>query len=394
MGFLFRYLYPEMPQINDIIRIMIIAGSLIPFLLFLNEMLELKKNKHAFYATNNIILVIFSVIFLVGNASAINASYQAQEFWLKIYRMIAAIIMLIITVESFYCTIKKTPFSRYTSISLLCLLAMTLLYIAHENNLIYDNFLTDNIIYFGISGEIVVMTLAIASRFNAYKKSSELLQIEKNRQQETVLNTISEFKEKEMQRLSNLLHDSVGAKLSAIRLNLDSLANKNRSLDINTQIEYVAKDISALADEVRTFSHEISPLLLQKKGLISAIQQLVDSITKTGKLNIQLENIGSLDQVSPSNEIILYNIIHELIQNILKHAEADFCIIQLMLENEIVSIYVEDNGKGFDEKKITEGLGFIQIKKLIAFLDGVFLINSSPNKGCKISIEFKNADFE
>ena len=83
-----------------------------------------------------------------------------------------------------------------------------------------------------------------------------------------------------------------------------------------------------------------------------------------------------------------------MIQNILKHAEADFCIIQLMLENEIVSIYVEDNGKGFDEKKITEGLGFIQIKKLIAFLDGVFLINSSPNKGCKISIEFKNADFE
>ena len=238
------------------------------------------------------------------------------------------------------------------------------------------------------------MTMAIASRFNAYKKTSESLLIEKNKQQEDVLNTISEFKEKEMQRLSNLLHDSVGAKLSAIRLNLDSLANKNKSLAINTQIEFVAKDISALADEVRTFSHEISPLLLQKKGLIAAIQQLVDSITKTGKLTIQLENIGSLDQVSASNEIILYNILHELIQNILKHAEADFCIIQLMLENEIISIFIEDNGKGFDEKKITDGLGFIQIKKLIAFVDGVFLINSSPNKGCKISIEFKNTDYE
>ena len=83
-----------------------------------------------------------------------------------------------------------------------------------------------------------------------------------------------------------------------------------------------------------------------------------------------------------------------MIQNILKHAEADFCIIQLMLENEIISIFIEDNGKGFDEKKITDGLGFIQIKKLIAFVDGVFLINSSPNKGCKISIEFKNTDCE
>jgi signal transduction histidine kinase len=158
------------------------------------------------------------------------------------------------------------------------------------------------------------------------------------------------------------------------------------------QIDFVANDISALADEVRTFSHEISPLLLQKNGLIITIQQLIQSINKTGKLIIQFENIGSVNQVSFSTEIMLYNILHELIQNIIKHAEADFCIMQLILEKEIISIFIEDNGKGFDKNKITDGLGFSQIKKLIAFVDGNFSIDTSADNGCKISIEFKNTD--
>ena len=271
---------------------------------------------------------------------------------------------------------------------------MSVIYLCYEKNWLPDNILTMNSIYAGVSAEIFIMTMAIAARFNSFKKSSETLQNEKNKQQEEIINTISEFKEKEMQRLSNLLHDSVGARLSAIRLQLDTLVSKNNSDADNMQIDFVAKDISALADEVRTFSHEISPLLLQKNGLIITIQQLIQSINKTGKLNIQFENIGSVNQVSFSTEIMLYNILHELIQNIIKHAEADFCIIQLMIEKEIISIFIEDNGKGFDPKKTNDGLGFSQIKKLIAFVDGSFSLDTSPNKGCKISIEFKNIDNE
>jgi signal transduction histidine kinase len=177
-------------------------------------------------------------------------------------------------------------------------------------------------------------------------------------------------------------------------LNLDAIVNNNKSEADKLQINFLANDISTMADEVRTFSHEISPLLLKKNGLILTIQQLIDSINKTGKLTIQFENIGSVNHVSFPTEIMLYNILHELIQNIIKHSEADFSIMQLMIENEIISIFVEDNGKGFDPNETTDGLGFIQIKKLIAFVDGNFSIDTSLNKGCKISIEFKNIDHE
>ncbi len=394
MGYLFEYLYPNFPEINDVLRMGIIAGSLIPFLLFINEMLELKKQQPLFYAVNKIMLLIFSLIFILGIISAALSGFELQQFWLNVYHILSPLIILIVTIESFVCMIRKVPFSIYTTLSLLSLILMSVIYLCYEKNWLPDNILTMNSIYAGVSAEIFIMTMAIAARFNSFKKSSETLQNEKNKQQEEIINTISEFKEKEMQRLSNLLHDSVGARLSAIRLQLDTLVSKNNSDADNMQIDFVAKDISALADEVRTFSHEISPLLLQKNGLIITIQQLIQSINKTGKLNIQFENIGSVNQVSFSTEIMLYNILHELIQNIIKHAEADFCIIQLMIEKEIISIFIEDNGKGFDPKKTNDGLGFSQIKKLIAFVDGSFSLDTSPNKGCKISIEFKNIDNE
>ena len=394
MGYLFEYIYPNTPLLNDVSRIGIIAGSLIPFLLFINEMLELKKLQPLLFTVNKILLLLFAITFIGGIVSASISGFQIQQFWLNVYRILSPLIILIITIESIVCMIKKVPFATYTTLSLSSLIGMSVIYICHERNLLADNLLTENSIYAGLGAEIFIMTMAIAARFNSFKKASELLLKEKSHQQEEIIKTITDYKEQEMQRFSNMLHDTVGARLSAIRLNLDTINTKEKSGERTNQIDFVAKDISALADEVRTFSHDLSPLLLQKNGLMPTIQKLIHSINQTGRITIQFESIGSLDKVSYPIEILLYNILHELIQNIIKHAEADFCIIQLMLEKELISLFVEDNGKGFDPKNATEGLGFIQIKKLITFVNGNFSIDTSPGNGCKLSIEFKNTDNE
>jgi signal transduction histidine kinase len=191
-----------------------------------------------------------------------------------------------------------------------------------------------------------------------------------------------------MQRYSQLLHDTVGARLSALRFNLESLKQKQHADQIDTNIAKAVADISNLADEVRDFSHRLSPLMFQRKGLIESVRQIINSVNKSGKLYIQFESIGSHQTTTYRYELLVFNIIQELIQNIIKHAQASEVIIQLMIEKEIISIFIEDNGNGFDQNSINEGLGFTQIKQLVTFVNGNLSIDTQKGQGCKVSVEF------
>jgi signal transduction histidine kinase len=392
MGYLFQYLHPNLPQVNDVLRVGIIAGSIIPFILFFNSLLELKKNMPQFHRINIGVMFLFTTIFVAGTSAAAVGSFPQQQAWLHVYSILSPCILLLLTAESVCCIIRKIPFSKYTTCSLVSFLAMAALFIGHEKGILPDHFIIENAFYLGISMEIFIMTMAIAARFNSFRKTSESLLLEKNARQEDILKTVSQFKEQEMQRFSNMLHDTVGAKLSAIRMNLDAIGPEAAGTPQSAQIHEVAREVSSLADEVRNFSHELSPLLLQKNGLVSTIRQLVETINRTGRIRILFESIGSLQSVSFAQEILLHSILQELINNIIRHAGAKSAIIQLLLNQEVISINVEDDGKGFDPKDIREGLGFIQIRKLVAFVSGQFALDASPGKGCRISIEFKNTE--
>ena len=118
------------------------------------------------------------------------------------------------------------------------------------------------------------------------------------------------------------------------------------------------------------------------------MEEIVAGINQSGQLYIQFESIGTLQKVSFRYELLLYNILQELIQNIIKHAGATEVIIQVILEKELIYLFVEDNGHGFDPLFIKEGLGFSQIKQLVTFVQGTLAIDSLVEKGCRITIEF------
>jgi signal transduction histidine kinase len=79
--------------------------------------------------------------------------------------------------------------------------------------------------------------------------------------------------------------------------------------------------------------------------------------------------------------------VQELLQNILKHALAKKAILQIILEPDSISIYVEDDGIGFLKTEMEPGLGYTQIHQLITFLRGNIQMNTSPHKGVIVSIE-------
>ena len=387
MGYFFQYITPHLPSWNDVFPVGVIASSFIPFIIFINQMLELKKNQPWFFKINNGFLIGFTFILITGILFSFYGDFVIQEYWLRIYSIISPTFLLILLLESLVCLKKKIPFATYTSLSILSLILMSAVYLLLDAGLLPMNIITSNALVVGITIEICIMTIAIAARFDSYKKASELLAIKQEREKDQIIKTISDFKEQEMLRFSNMLHDSVGARLSAIRLNIEAMNKLDEDDNKSARISAITEDIGNLADEVRIFSHQLSPVLLEEKGLIETISNLIKAINRSGVLHIQFEPIGSGRKILFHYELLLYNIVQELIQNIIRHAQATEVIVQLILEEDLISVYAEDNGKGFDTTKVFEGLGLTQIKKLTGFVNGSFNMQSSKS-GTIISIEF------
>ena len=389
MGLFFQFLNPNAPEYNDVLRVGVISFSIIPFTFFLNLFLQFSTHKPSFVLINNALVFLFILVFCLGILGSSSGNFENQKFWIGIYGIISPFIIVVLMIESTYAWLKKIPFSNFTTISIGGFVSMSVIFLLHEKRIIGDNIFTNNIINIGISLEILFNTLAIAYRFNMYKKEAEVLISERNEMNQQMLTDVIKNKEQEMQRLSSILHDSVGARISAIRLNLENIIGLKSQNNKDIELKSLTLEVSKVADEIRDFSHQISPLLLQKNGIIKSIYDLVKSINNANLIQLQFESLGSENKLVFQYELMVYNIVQELIQNMIKHAQATEGIIQVILEKDFISLFVEDNGVGFVAHETKDGLGFLQIKKMVHFANGNIIIQSEPNKGCTISIEIK-----
>lgn len=223
-------------------------------------------------------------------------------------------------------------------------------------------------VFTGAVLEVIIITFALAARFNTYRK-------EKVNMLRTLTDTIIAVEEKERKILADQLHDEIGSMLSLASLNMQAM-----------KLDEVTGLLDQLSHTVRHISHQLTPVAIEKYGLRHAIEDLVKMANGSGKINIELVLIGfSPATPYPSNtEHTIYRIIQELLQNILKHAEASNVLIQL-IEIELeksCSLIVEDNGKGIDPATILRS-----VEAKVAYLEGKIIIESKPNEGAMVNIE-------
>lgn len=381
------YFFPNHPFPADFTRPMAISLATPVYMLFTLNLLNVRKLLPLHYKWSIRYLAVYFImlataIFLMPDTGP----FRSILVWImQIYQNLSAAWMIVIAVTGIR---KKIPYSAYILSSAIILLLSFFFFMQYLSGYITDTIVTRNMMNIGFTSEICLLAFVLTLRFKNYKEQSEQLLRTTNLQQEQIFKTISDYQGKEMQRYSSMLHDSVGAQLSAIRLNLESVRHNQTNPLIHEKLEQSINNVSRLADDVRQFSHTLSPVLLQQKGLVEAVKEITAGVNKSSALYIQFESIGSLQQVSFRYELLIYNILQELIQNIIKHAGASEAIIQLMLEKELISVFVEDNGIGFDQTLKQDGLGFSQIKQLVTFVKGTLSIQSAINKGCTVSIEF------
>ena len=141
--------------------------------------------------------------------------------------------------------------------------------------------------------------------------------------------------------------------------------------------------------ELRKVAHNLMPEALVKFGLKTAVTDFCQSMQLSSKIKIICEQLGSERDLGNSANVNVYRIIQELVNNAVKHAQANQVLVQLTTSVNKVLITVEDDGKGFNIEDIEKaaGIGYTNLKHRVAYLNGKIDINSKPNEGTSVNIE-------
>jgi two-component system, NarL family, sensor kinase len=242
-------------------------------------------------------------------------------------------------------------------------------------------------IYAGIALAALGLLLGL-SYFRTNKlRQQKNLQAEILKQQDFATKAVIEAEEKERVRIAADLHDGIGQLLSAAKMNLHALEGEVKLPEAQTILDKAIYLVDQSTKEIRSVSHNILPNALIKSGLGFAVKDFIDKI-ENKNLHVNVNTTGLNEKLQTNVEIVVYRIIQECVNNVIKHANANKLEISLINENEDLDIIIEDNGKGFDfAKSISKGgIGLENIKTRVQYLKGTIEIDSKENNGTVISI--------
>lgn len=199
--------------------------------------------------------------------------------------------------------------------------------------------------------------------------------------------------EQERTRLAKELHDGLGGMLSGIKYAFSNLKTNLIMTPENAMTYERAIDmLDTSIREMRRVAYNMMPEALLKFGLDAALRDFCSEINFAGSIKITYQSFGLKDNnLEQSKSIAVYRIVQELINNALKHSGASEMLVQLSYDNSMMSITVEDNGKGFDIQQLEKanGIGWRNIKNRVDFIKGTLDIHSAENKGTSVLIEFQ-----
>ena len=205
------------------------------------------------------------------------------------------------------------------------------------------------------------------------------------------INTMIATQENERKRISRDLHDDIGTKLSALKLFISALQSNldNNNVDgAKLLAGHTEEMINETVKDVREMLVDLSPKILEDFGYTTAIETLISRINITKLVHVDLILFGmERGPLSPGLELTLYRITQELINNVLKHADAKNVSLQVGYRDQKIVLMIEDDGNGFDFAMHRQGYGLKNLAARTSLLQGTVSIDSSPGKGTSVLIE-------
>jgi two-component system, NarL family, sensor histidine kinase UhpB len=205
---------------------------------------------------------------------------------------------------------------------------------------------------------------------------------------------LMEVQEEERKRISRDLHDETAQYLALLSLEMDNLISKEESS--SQEVVSKLKRLKEIADkalhEVRRFSHELRPSVLEQFGLAEALKLIIGEFNERQETHVGFKIDGEEARLKEDVELVLFRITQEALNNIRKHSEAKAAEVILKFSSNKVSLSIADYGKGFDvsKKRVSSekgGLGLVGMRERAGLVGAALKIKSTINKGTTVLVE-------
>ena len=213
----------------------------------------------------------------------------------------------------------------------------------------------------------------------------------KEQQYRSVL--ILEGQEEERKRIAAEIHDGIGQMLTGLKLNLEGITPSDAP-HMKKRIKDTKDLMKSVIKEVRRVSFNLTPSSLVDFGIVPALKKISQEVTSLTNTQVTFENqTGFINRLEKNTETNLYRIVQEAVNNSIKYSEAQLIAIKIKHSPTLLTIEVEDNGKGFDKEKLenaghfgASGHGIFNMKERAAYIDASFDIDTKLQSGTKITI--------
>ncbi|MCE7991799.1 MAG: sensor histidine kinase [Roseivirga sp.] len=237
-----------------------------------------------------------------------------------------------------------------------------------------------------ILASLVVVFVVVYQKRNVAQRL-QLQELENSRQREMLQATI-EGQERERKRLAKDLHDGIGSLLSGLKLNL---SHQQRNPEIsNDQATFLADACEMIQESisaVRAVSHNLLPATLESFGLVQALKECIEPLQKPPSFSIHLGISGEPLRLSHEAELGMLRVVQELLNNTIRHAQANQAGITLEFTSTNIQLLYIDNGIGFSPDDRQPGLGIKNIYSRIEALGGEINFKHQSANGFSVSIQ-------
>jgi len=221
-------------------------------------------------------------------------------------------------------------------------------------------------VWLGIAGGLLAISLGIVLWLTMRNQRKE--------KQLIASKAVQDGEMGERARIAEDLHDRLGGSLSAVKIELNNAEN----------LQNVSIKLDECIKEIREITHNLMPRSLRLFGMKGALEDFSAQFP-----NVHFHFFGKEKRIRERLEFIIYCCANELVTNSIRYSGAKDINVQLIQSENHVSLTVQDDGCGFDEKTVTGGIGLKNIRDRVASCNGKVDIISSPGKGTETLIELR-----
>lgn len=239
-----------------------------------------------------------------------------------------------------------------------------------------------------LAGFAIVYVMLYQKKRREYKNETHLL---KSQFSQTLLQTQLEIQEQTLNTISQEIHDNIGQVLSLVKLNIGTM-DIQQPEQLLQKIDDSKTLVGKAIRDLRDLSRSLNTDYVQQMGLHRATEYELELLRKASKHETSLDVQGTVYRLDTQKELILFRIVQEVLNNVIKHAAATQVTVQLKYQPELFILSVADNGEGFDLDRLEEnenssfGIGIRNMHSRAKLIGAEYTITSTKGSGTRVHI--------